>query len=68
MSRLSSSRCGASDIVRGTVTGPIFLKLIAAIACLTAVALLSADLLASRVAERYFVSHLEREFEEKGRC
>jgi two-component system phosphate regulon sensor histidine kinase PhoR len=49
------------------VTGRIFLKLIGVIACLIAVALVAADLLASRVAERYFVTHLEQELRDKGR-
>ncbi len=49
------------------MTARIFLKLTAVIACLIAVALLAADLLASRVAERYFITHLEHEFTEKGR-
>jgi len=49
------------------VTGRIFLKLIGAIACLIAVALVAADLLASRVIEHYFIAHLEREMEEKAR-
>jgi two-component system phosphate regulon sensor histidine kinase PhoR len=49
------------------VTGRIFLKLIAVIACLIGMALVSADFLASRVAERYLTAHLERELVEKGR-
>ena len=49
------------------MTARIFLKLIAVVACLIAVALLSADVLASRVAERSFVARLERELEENGR-
>ncbi len=49
------------------MTGRIFLKLIAVIACLIAVSLVAADLLASRVAEHYFIAHLEKELEEKGR-
>ncbi|MDP9169944.1 MAG: ATP-binding protein [Acidobacteriota bacterium] len=49
------------------MTARIFLKLIAVIACLIAVALVAADLLASRVAERYLVHHLRQELEDKGR-
>jgi two-component system, OmpR family, phosphate regulon sensor histidine kinase PhoR len=49
------------------VTARIFLKLTAVIACLIGVALLSADILASRVAESYFVAHLRAALEEKGR-
>lgn len=48
------------------MTGRIFLKLIAVIGCLIAVALVAADLLASRVAEDYFVAHLRKELEDKG--
>ena len=49
------------------MTARIFLKLIAVVICLTGVALVSADFLASHVAERYFVAHLQRELEQKGR-
>jgi len=49
------------------VTARIFFKLTAVIACLIGVALLSADILASRVAESYFVAHLRAALEEKGR-
>jgi|SRR5665213_254844 len=49
------------------MTARIFLKLIAVIGCLIGVALISADVLASRVAEHYFVQHLRRELEDKGR-
>lgn len=49
------------------MTARIFFKLTAVIACLIGVALLSADILASRVAESYFVAHLRAALEEKGR-
>jgi two-component system, OmpR family, phosphate regulon sensor histidine kinase PhoR len=49
------------------VTPKIFLKMIAGLGCLIAVALFAADLLASRVAQTYFVDHLRRELEEKSR-
>jgi two-component system phosphate regulon sensor histidine kinase PhoR len=49
------------------VTGRIFLKLIAGIACLIAVALAAADVLASRAVERAFSSHLKHQLEENGR-
>ena len=52
---------------RGSMTARIFLKLIAVIGCLIAVALVAADVLASRVAEHYFVEHLRHELEDKGR-
>ncbi|MEP6715363.1 MAG: ATP-binding protein [Terriglobia bacterium] len=48
------------------MTARIFLKLIAVIACLIAVALVAADLLASRVAERYLAARLQQELEDKG--
>lgn len=48
------------------MTGRIFLKLIGVIVCLVGVALLAADVLASRVAERNLVSHLTTGLEEKG--
>ena len=49
------------------MTGRIFLKLLGVIVCLIAVALVSADYLASRVAERYLLSHLQGELQDKGR-
>ncbi len=49
------------------MTGRIFLKLLGVIVCLILVALISADFLASRVAERYFVTHLQYELQDKGR-
>ena len=49
------------------MTARIFLKLIAVVTCLIGVALVSADFLASRVAEHFFIAHLQRELEQKGR-
>jgi two-component system phosphate regulon sensor histidine kinase PhoR len=49
------------------VTARIFLKLTGVIACLIAVALLAADILASRVAERYSIDHLQHALIDKGR-
>ena len=48
------------------MTGRIFLKLLGVIACLILVALMSADFLASRVAERYLLTHLQAELADKG--
>jgi two-component system phosphate regulon sensor histidine kinase PhoR len=49
------------------VTLRIFLKLIGAVGLLIAIALIAADLLASRVAEGYFVARLQHELQEQGR-
>lgn len=49
------------------MSGRIFLKILAVVVCLIAVALVAADLLASRVAERFLIAHLTRELENKAR-
>jgi len=49
------------------VTPRIFLKLLASAACLIAIALLAADLLASRAAEGFFVDRLRESLERQGR-
>jgi two-component system phosphate regulon sensor histidine kinase PhoR len=49
------------------VTARILLKLVVGAACLIALALLAADLLASRAAEGFFVDHLRESLEKQGR-
>jgi two-component system phosphate regulon sensor histidine kinase PhoR len=49
------------------MTGRIFLKILAAIACLLAVALSATEILVSRVAEAGFASIMRRDLEEKAR-
>lgn len=49
------------------MTARIFLKLIAVVVCLASVALFTADVLASRVAEHYLVVHLTSALEGKAR-
>lgn len=49
------------------MTARLFLKLVAGTACLIALALLAADLLASRAAEGFFVDHLRESIERQGR-
>ncbi len=49
------------------MTPRIFLKLLAGTACLIVVALVAADLLASRAAEGFFVDHLRESLEKQGR-
>ena len=49
------------------MTARIFFKLLAGICCLIAMTLIAADLLGTRAAESYFIDHLRRELEDKGR-
>ncbi len=49
------------------MSGRIFLKLLAGTACLIAIALVAADLLAASAAERFFVDQLRTSLERQGR-